>query len=623
MTSVPLIPREIIFGNPEKSNPLISPDGRFLAYIAPDENNVLQVWLKTIGKDDDRIITADRKRGIRIHFWTYDERHLIYMQDSDGDENYHLYSVDVKTGVVRDLTPFQGILAYPVAIEPTIPNEILVAMNINDKSKHDVYRINLTNGAIELEAENPGNIADWFADAKLNIRAAFSVTQDSGGEILYRANPDKPWRSIRKWTPDDEGRVLQFSQDGKILHILSSQNANALRLLAIDLETNVETVIAEDTEYDVDEVMAHPLKRTIEAVSFNKDMVEWHVIDKSIEKDFDYLKTVKRGVFDIISRDISDKTWIVAYTTDDGPVHYYYYDRNSQKATFLFSARPKLDEYILSQMAPISVQARDGLTIHGYLSLPVGVEPRNLPTVLLVHGGPWWRDSWGYQPEVQLLTNRGYAVLQVNFRGSTGYGKKFLAASFREWGGKMHDDLIDAVNWLIEKGIADPQKIAIMGGSYGGYATLAGLTFTPDVFVAGVDIVGTSNLITFINTIPPYWQPMISMLKKRIGDIETEEDFLKSRSPINFVDRIKAPLLIAHGANDPRVKQSETDQIVKALRDAGKHVECIVYTDEGHGFARPENRLHFYAKTEEFLSRYLGGRIEAMGEIKGHSGVEK
>jgi dipeptidyl aminopeptidase/acylaminoacyl peptidase len=318
---------------------------------------------------------------------------------------------------------------------------------------------------------------------------------------------------------------------------------------------------------------------------------------------------------------LADKNWLVAYTTDDGPVYYYAYNRESKSSTLLFSNQPKLEELSLASMEPVAYEARDGLTIHGYLTIPVGLEPKNLPTVLLVHGGPWARDTWGYSPIVQWLANRGYAVLQVNFRGSTGYGKAFLNAGNRQWAATMHDDLIDGVNWLVKQGIADLEKIAIMGGSYGGYATLVGLTYTPDVFAAGVDIVGPSNLVTLMKSIPPYWAPLLANMYHRVGNLETEEEFLKSRSPLFFVDRIQKPLLIGQGANDPRVKQAESEQIVEAMKKAGKPVEYALYTDEGHGFARPENRLHFFAIAEEFLAKYLGGRFEPVGDIQSHSGI--
>jgi dipeptidyl aminopeptidase/acylaminoacyl peptidase len=618
----PLIEREILFGNPEKTSPKLSPDGKYIAYIAPDENNVLQVKIRTVGQADGRQLTADKKRGIRIFFWTYSGEEIIYQQDIDGDEKWHLFSVNIHSNLVRDLTPFQGVRSQPLAVDCNFPNEILVEMNIRDRRKHDVYRINLQNGAVELDTDNPGNIMGWtwIADAQFQVRAATATTADGGTELLFRETADKSWESLRRWGPDDEGGAVMFSENGKILYITGNHDANAERSIALDLETKQETELASDPEYDVGDILIHPTKREIQAVSFYKDKQEWRILDQSIAEDFEYLGKFRPGEFSITSRNLADTTWLIAYRTDDGPVYYYVYDRTSKTFTFLFSNQPKLEGLPLSSMEPISYTARDGLTIHSYLTKPVGVATP-VPAVLLVHGGPWARDTWGYNPQAQWLANRGYAVLQINFRGSTGYGKAFLNAGNREWAAKMHDDLLDGVNWLVETGIAQPDKIAIMGGSYGGYAALVGLTFSPDVFACAVDIVGPSNLITLLQTIPPYWEPRKANLYHRVGNLETEPEFLKSISPLSFVDRIQKPLLIAQGANDPRVKVAESEQIVNAMKQAGKPVEYVLYTDEGHGFVRPENRLHFYAIAEEFLAKYLGGRFEPAGNIANHSGV--
>jgi len=617
----PLIPRETLFGNPDRTRPQLSPDGKYLAYVAPDEKNVLQVWLRTVGEDDDQQLTADQKRGIRLYVWTYNPNQLIYLQDSDGDENFHLYLVNVQSKLVRDLTPFQGVKAQPIDLDPEFPDQVLVGMNLNDRQKFDVYRINLNNGAVEFDTDNPGNIVSWVADAQFQIRGAIAATPDGGSDLLFRETPDQSFELLRHWGPDDEGSAVTFSQDGKTLYITGSHDANAQRLIALDLASRQETVMAADEQYDIGGVVIHPTQRRIQAVSFYKDKVEWQILDESIADDFNAIAQIRDGEFAITNRTLADDTWLVGYATDNGPVYYYVYNREAKTHSLLFSNQPELETLQLASMQPISYQARDGLTIHGYLTTPVGVEAKNLPTVLLVHGGPWARDTWGYSPIVQWLANRGYAVLQVNFRGSTGYGKAFLNAGNREWAAKMHDDLIDAVNWIVDQGIADRNKVAIMGGSYGGYATLVGLAFTPEVFAAGVDIVGPSNLVTLMQSIPPYWAPMKAMFAHRLGDLDTEEEFLKARSPLFFIDRIQKPLLIGQGANDPRVKQAESEQIVEAMQKANKPVEYALYTDEGHGFARPENRLHFFAIAEEFLSKYLEGRFEPIGEIKGHSGV--
>ena len=618
----PLIERQILFGNPAKTSPKLSPDGKYIAYIAPDENNVLQVRLRTVGQADDRQLTADKKRGIRIFLWTYSGEELIYHQDIDADEKWHLFSVNIQSNLVRDLTPFQGVRAQPIALDRNFPNEILVEMNISDRRKHDVYRINLKNGAVELDTDNPGNIIGWtwIADAQFQVRAATATNADGSTELLFRETADKSWESLRRWGPDDEGGAVMFSENGKILYIIGNHDANAKRLIVLDLETKQETDLASDPEYDVGDILIHPTKREIQAVSFYKDKQEWQILDQSIAKDFEAIGKFRPGEFSITSRNLADTTWLISYMTDDGPLYYYVFDRTSKTFTFLFSNQPKLEGLQLSSMEPISYTARDGLTIHGYLTKPVGVATP-VPAVLLVHGGPWVRDIWSYNPQAQWLANRGYAVLQINFRGSGGYGKAFLNAGNREWAAKMHDDLLDGVNWLVETGIAQQDKIAIMGASYGGYAALVGLTFSPDVFACAVDIVGPSNLITLLQTIPPYWEPRKASLYHRVGNLETEPEFLKSISPLSFVDRIQKPLLIAQGANDPRVKVAESEQIVNAMKQAGKPVEYVLYTDEGHGFARPENRLHFYAIAEAFLAKYLGGRFEPAGNIANHSGV--
>jgi dipeptidyl aminopeptidase/acylaminoacyl peptidase len=617
----PLIPRTVLFGNPEKVGPQLSPDGCYLAYLAPDKKNVLQVWLRTVGKDDDRVLTADKKRGIRTFSWAYDGQHLLYKQDKGGNENFHVHAVNLKTGEDRDLTPFEGVRAEIVDVDPASPNDILVQLNKKDRRKFDVYRLALAGGEPKFDTNNPGNVVGWTADARLQVRAGVAATPDGGFDLLFRDTVESPWRKLRHWGPEEEGQPVLFSEDGKTLYILGNHDANTIRLLKVDPASGKEEVVAEDPEYDVGRVFAHPTKRIIQAVGFVKDKLTWKVHDPDIAEDFAALAKIRRGEVNVVSRDLADKNWLVAYTTDDGPVYYYAYDRGKKTGRLLFSSRPKLEGLALAPMQPVSYKSRDGLTIHGYLTTPMGVPAKHLPTVLLVHGGPWGRDTWGFDAMAQWLANRGYAVLQVNYRGSTGYGKKFLNAGNREWAGKMHDDLIDGVAWLVKKGVADPKKVAIMGGSYGGYATLVGLAFTPDVFTCGVDIVGPSNLVSLLKTIPPYWGPMKATFAKRVGDPVKEEAFLKERSPLFRVDRITAPLLIGQGANDPRVKQAESDQIYEALKKAGRDVQYVIYKDEGHGFARPENRLHFFAIAEAFLARHLGGRAEPVEDVKGHSAV--
>jgi dipeptidyl aminopeptidase/acylaminoacyl peptidase len=378
----------------------------------------------------------------------------------------------------------------------------------------------------------------------------------------------------------------------------------------MDLGTGEERTLASNRHADVYRVIVHPAKHAVEAVAFNKERIRWKVLDDSIKEDFKVIKRMRRGDFNVIDRDHADRTWLIDFTTDVGPVSFYTYDRKTKKAEFLFTNRKALEDVRLAKMEPVSFNACDGLTVHGYLTMPPGIKAKNLPTVLYVRRLPWSRSSWGYHGTAQWLANRGYAVLQVNFRGSRGYGKHFLNAANREWGGEMHCDLVDGVNWAVRKGIADPKRVAIYGGLYGGYSALVGLAFTPDVFCCGVDVSGPSNLITFLKALPPYLEPIEPLLWDRIGHPEKDAEFLKSRSALFSVDRIRKPLLIAQGANDPTVKRSESLQMVEALKAAGKTVEYVEYPDEGHGFTRPENRLDFYARAEKFLARHLGGRCQ-------------
>ncbi len=614
----PLIPRNVLFGNPVKASPQIAPDGKRLAYLAPDEKNVLQVWVQTLGHDDARKITADKKRGIRTYLWTYAPDTLVYAQDNDGDENFHLYAVNVQDGKTRDLTPFPGVRAQPVHLDRHVPGEMLASLNKDDRRLFDVYRINLETGELKLDTKNPGDVVGWEVDPKFHVRGAQALTPDGGVEIRYRSVEHAPWKTAVKWSADDaEGHSVDFTGDGKALWLLSSEGRDTLSLARRDLETGKEQVIASNAGADASRVLVNPLTHEAEAVAFNRERVEWQPLNPQIAEDLAALKNGAAGEPSIVSTDREWQTWVVSYTADVKPTDYYLYDRRTRKLTHLFTAQPALAQYTLAPMKPVTVKSRDGLDLVCYLTLPVGVEAKNLSLVLDVHGGPWARDTWGYDPTHQWLANRGYAVLSVNYRGSTGFGKKFLHAGDKEWAAKMHDDLIDAVDWAVKQGIADPRQVAIFGGSYGGYAALVGATFTPDVFACAVDIVGPSNLVTLLRSIPPYWAPMKRQMALRVGDVEKEEEFLKSRSPLFKADRIRIPMLIAQGANDPRVKQAEAEQIVAAIRQAGKPVEYMLFKDEGHGFARPENRLKFFAAAEAFLAKHLkGGRSEPVPETK-------
>ncbi|HEY2784929.1 MAG TPA: S9 family peptidase [Fimbriiglobus sp.] len=618
----PLIPRDVLFGNPDRASPQISPDGKRLAYLRPDDKNVLQVWVRTVGKTDDAAVTQDEKRGIRQYYWTFDNKHLLYLQDAGGDENFHLFATDLAAKQTRDLTPFAGVRAQGVELDKKYPNQLLVGLNKRNKALFDMHRIDLATGKDTLDTENPGTVVGWTTDAAFQVRAATAAAADGGYDLLVRDNAGAAWKTIRHWSNEENGQAVGFGPTPNDLYVIGNHDTDTLRLTQLDLATMKETVLAEDKGYDVSGALIDDDKRIPLAVAFARARTEWTVLDDSVKADFEALAKVRRGDFSVVGKTADESKWVVAYNVDDGPVAWYVYDRGTRKAEFLFVNNTKLEGLALSQTEPVEFKAKDGLLIHGYLTKPTGVDAKNLPTVVYVHGGPWARDNWGYNPTVQWLANRGYAVLQVNYRGSTGYGKAFLNAGNKEWGGKMHQDLLDGKAWLIKQGVSDPDKVAIMGGSYGGYATLAGLAFTPNEFCCGVDIVGPSNLVTLLRTIPPYWAPMMKMFEKRLGSL-SDETALRAMSPLFKADQIVKPLLIGQGANDPRVKQAESDQIVSAMRKGGKEVEYVLYSDEGHGFARPENRLHFFAVAEQFLAKHLGGRAEPVGEIKGTTGVIK
>ena len=614
MTEAPsVIPREVLFGNPTRVSPRLSPDGGRLAFLAPKEG-VLNVWVgpvgRPIGGDEFEAVTDDRKRGIRVFFWAEDGRHLVYLQDGGGDENWRIHAVDPATKEDRDLTPFDDVQAQILDKNPHFPDTLLVALNRENPELHDAYRLTLSTGDLDLVAKNPGNVVGWVADGDFEVRAAVTATPEGGSDLLLREGDG--WRTLLGWDKEDalSSGPVGFAEDEGKMYLLDSRGANASRLVLLDLGSGETETLIEDPRYDVSGVMVHPETHAAQAAAVQRARTEWIPLDDAIREDFEAIGNLGRGDFTVTSRDRADGNWLVAVNSDDGGASYYAYDRKTKRGEHLFEARPDLAEYSLARMEPVSFTSRDGLKVEGYLTLPPGAEPRGLPMVLNVHGGPWARDGWGYDPEAQWFANRGYACLQVNYRGSTGYGKEFLNAGNKEWAGKMHDDLVDAVDWAVGRGVADPEKVAIFGGSYGGYAALVGATFTPDLFRCAVDIVGPSNIITLIESVPPYWKPLIATFTERVGNPETEPDFLKSRSPLFFVENIKIPLLIAQGANDPRVKQAESEQIVAAMKERGIDHEYLLFEDEGHGFARPENRLKFYAAAEEFLSKHLGGRTE-------------
>jgi len=611
--SADLIPRSVLFGNPEKVGPQLSPDGSMIAYIAPADS-VLNLWVMNTDGTDERQLTFDTNRGVTNYFWAENGEHILYMQDQAGEENDHVYRLTVETGEVLDLTPYEGVKAYVSKTDRDQPDRILVEMNLDDAMFFDVYSCDLATGELTLLQDNPGTTEDgdmilgYMTDEDMNIRGMGTIDPEDGTiTFLLRDVGGTGWEEFLSFSALDAVSPERFSEDGRGLYYESNLGSNTTRLLYQDLDTGQVTEIAHDSLADVGGVSFDPIRGTPRAVSFHYLRRRVEILDPSIQPDYDFLAAFHDGDFGIVSQDNADSTWIVVYFTDDNPATYFLYDRTAREMTFLFSAIPQLEEYRLADREPVLIPARDGVELPSYLTLPVGAPDEPLPMVLYVHGGPWARDYYGYDPFAQLLANRGFAVLQVNFRASDGFGKDFLNAGNKEWGGLMQDDLTDAVLWAIDQGIADSSRVVIMGGSYGGYATLAGVAFTPDLYRAGVDFFGPSDLVTFRETVPPYWRPLDAMMDIRVGDLETDRELLEDRSPLNHVGEIRVPMLVVQGVNDPRVVQAESDQMVQALRENGNDVYYVLYGNEGHGFAIEANNLDFAARVEEFLYTHVPG----------------
>ena len=604
-----LIPRKTLFGNPVKTQLKVSPNGQKLAFLAPDDNDVLNVWVASLQEPEKaEQVTRDPKRGIRSFLWHYDSRHILYLQDVDGKENWHLFQTDMFTGKTQDLTPFDDVHVGVLAYIPAYPSEMLVQINLRDPRYFDVYRLNLEDGSLEIDTENPGDIESWVVDNELQVRGANVNLKDGGLEVRYRATREQPWRRAIAWGPEEvHGGAFGFTSDNRKLLVESSVDANTSRLLEVEPDTGSYTVLVADPEYDLGSIMRHPLSHEILAVGVQRERIDWMAVDTAVKKDLEMVQNAVGPHFTISSASLDEQYWTVARIEDTSPPSYFLVDRKLGTAREIFTTQPALQGHPLARTKPISFESRDGEVLHGYLTLPQGTVQTQVPAVIRVHGGPWARDVWGFSPEVQWLANRGYAVLQVNFRGSTGYGKHLLNLGDRQWGAKMHDDILDAKQWLVDEGIAKEDKIAIYGGSYGGYEALVALSFTPEEFCCGVAVVGPSNLLTLLESFPPYWTSHKSIFDRRVGDIHLDRAMLEERSPLFKAGRIQRPLLIAQGANDPRVKKRESDQIVTAMRENQLPVTYIVFEDEGHGFARPENRFRFYAAVEQFLSENLGG----------------
>jgi dipeptidyl aminopeptidase/acylaminoacyl peptidase len=627
---VPLIERAKLFGNPVKANGQISPDGRWLSWTAP-RDGVLNVWVAPVDAPDSaKPLTNDRERPVRQYFWSPDSTQILYIQDKGGDENFLLYGVDVASGKQVALTPFKKTRAQVVGISNKHKDRILVGLNNRDAKWHDVYSLNLATGKLTLVQRNDG-YAGFIADDDLKLRIAVKSRDDGGSDYFRITNGTieaKPFGSVAledSLTTQPAG----FTADGKTLYWIDSRGRNTAALVAQDVATGQTTVLAESPKADISNVLQNPTTLRAEAYQAEYLKPEWSALDPTTGAALDWLKAKLNASPVVQARTDADDKWIVSADPVVEPSSVYLFDRKAVTLTKLYTGRPELVGAPLVPMWPVEIKSRDGLTLPSYLTLPAKADANRdgkadapVPMVLFVHGGPWGRDGYGYNPYAQWLANRGYAVLQVNYRASTGFGKDFITAGNLQWGKKMHDDLVDSVDWAVANGVTSADKVAIMGGSYGGYATLAGLTITPDKFVCGVDIVGPSNLFTLLQTIPPYWESGKQQFYQRMGNPTTEEGraVLKAASPLTYVDRIEKPLLIGQGANDPRVNKRESDQIVDAMKAKNIPVTYVLFPDEGHGFARPANNIAFNAVAENFLQPCLGGRAEPIGDaLKGSS----
>ena len=623
--AVPLIARDKFFGNPTRAAGRLSPDGKWLSWIAP-RDGVLNVWVAPASDPQAaRALTAETKRPIRSYFWSPDSRQILYINDKGGDENFLLYGVPVEGGAApRALTPFDKTRVQVVNISNAVKDRILIAVNNRDPKWHDVYSLDLASGKLTPVLMNTGGYAEFVADEQLNVRLAAKSRADGGSDYYRVVANQVEAQPFEQVTLDDSqtSNPVGFTTDAKILYWLDSRGRDTGAILAQDFATGRKTVVAQNDRADIGGAITNPRTGRIEAYGVNYLKNEWVPVGNAVKADLAFLQSRLKGEINIGSRTEADDKWVVGVDPGNAPSSAWLYDRKAKTLTKLYDTRPELAGATLAAMHPVEIKTRDGLNMVSYLTLPPGSDAngdgrpdRAVPMVLFVHGGPWGRDSYGYNPYHQWLANRGYAVLSVNFRASTGFGKKFISAGDLQWGTKMHDDLLDAVDWAIGRGVTTKDKVAIMGGSYGGYATLAGLAFTPDRFACGVDIVGPSNLNTLLKTIPPYWEAIRAQFYKRMGDPTTPagQALLRERSPLFSADKISRPLLIGQGANDPRVNINESQQIVDALKAKNIAVTYVVFPDEGHGFARPQNNIAFNAVAENFLARCLGGRAEPIG----------
>jgi dipeptidyl aminopeptidase/acylaminoacyl peptidase len=616
-----LIPRRKLFGDPSRTQANISPDGRWLSWLAP-RAGVLNVWVAPV---DDlaaaRSLTTDARRGILFHLWAYDGAHLLYIQDRNGDENWHVYAIDVASEAARNLTPIEGVHATIAGASIDRPHTLVIGLNDRDARWHDLYEINIATGDRRLILRNEDELSDFVLDRGLSVRLAWRSL--AGGDRLVLRNDRGSFREMLRIAHEDTAgtHFVNFNAAGNAVFALSSIGRDKTVLVKFNWATGEQVVLAEHGKADIDSLLLDPVSDEPEAASASYLRREWLPVTggEAARRDLDFLARELAGEIAVASQTKDNRQWVVHRSRAEEPGSYYLFDRGQLSLRELFSTRPELSQMPLRPMRAMVIRARDGLECVSYLTLPEegGARPQaKHAMVVLVHGGPWSRDFYGFDTEHQWLANRGYAVLSVNFRGSTGFGKAFLNAGDLEWGRRMQHDLLDAVAWAVAEGTADPDRIAIMGASYGGYATLAALAFTPEVFCCGVDRVGPSNLETMLATAPPYWASIFEFEARRVGDPRTEDGraLLRERSPLHRAHAITKPLLIGQGANDPRVKQAESDQIVAAMRERKLAVTYVLYSDEGHRFVRPQNRLSWYAIAETFLAVHLGGSAEPIGQ---------
>ena len=602
------IPLEDFFKNPEKSSYQISPDGGFYSFMAPYKNR-MNIFIQKIGDSSATQLTFEEARDIAGYFWPNNEQ-IVFLKDEGGDENFHLFGVNIDGSNPISFTDFDGVRAQIIDDLPDQKDFVVIGLNKRNKQVFDPYRLNLKTGETSMLAKNPGNIQGWMFDHDGKLRIATAIVDGVNQSILYRENEEDEFKTIITTNFKEGFNPQFFTFDNK--NIIGSSNLGRDKYVIVEFDPitakEVRVLYANDN-YDVNGVGYSRKRKVITAAYFESWKSERHYFDSTSKAIFEKIQKQLSGYEIGITAINKDENIIILRTYSDKSLgSYYIYNSDDDKMEKIVEVSPWIDENEMSNQLPIDYQSRDGLKINGYLTLPKGYNmenAKNLPVVINPHGGPWARDSWGFNPEIQFLANRGYAVLQMNFRGSTGYGRRFFEASFKKWGREMQDDITDGTQWLIDKGIADSSRIAIYGGSYGGYATLMGLVKEPQMYAAGVDYVGVSNMFTFMKTIPPYWEPMLEMMYEMVGDVEKDSAMLREVSPVFHVDKIKAPLFIAQGKNDPRVNVDESDQMVKAMKDKGIKVEYLVKNNEGHGFRNEENKFDFYRAMEKFLNKQL------------------